>query len=83
MFTLVGGARHALHDSPPVHQLVIMDRTKLQQGVVGVRLVALQLCEQALGGRLNTRRAGHLVLSCPVSPLQCWAEVCSSGDALN
>lgn len=57
--TFVGGARHALHDGPPVHQFIVVYGAQLQQRVIGVRLVALQLREQALCWRLCARRARH------------------------
>jgi hypothetical protein len=49
--TFIGCSWHALHDGPPVHQLVVIDGSQLQQCFVGIGLVCLELGEQALHGR--------------------------------
>lgn len=52
--TLVGRAGHALHHGCPVRQLFVVYGAEVQQRIVRVRLVGLELDEQALGGRLDT-----------------------------
>lgn len=61
-FTFVGRPLDTLHHRPPLHELIVADRAKLEQGIVRVRVVFLELFEEALLRGLCASGARHLLV---------------------